>query len=197
MEKVYNLQYLVLLVILGSCCVKHRKNNDFQRNIIWQYKCIEYFDKKFSSYVKSKMDLCFDKENAAEEYYGLTHMIKEVKLDSHFNEFYKWSQMNKVNYDTLFFTHKLDARLIFIDSPLIVTKWYVIKNNMPIDIILTKVTIDTTESIKITNKNQSLDHELKIEDGCNESVVIVSRYLPKNNQIDIIHMAINPEDSLF
>lgn len=196
MEKVINLKYLILLVIFGSCCLKYQKSNDIERNIIWQYKCLEYFDKKFSSYVKDKMDLCFDKENAAEEYYGLTQMIKQVNLDSHFNEFYKWSQKNKVNYDTLFFTHKLDARLIFIDSPCIVTKWYVVRNNIPIDIILTKVTIDTTESIKITNKNQSLDHELKIEDGCNESVVIVSRYISKSNQIEIIHMAINADDSL-
>lgn len=196
MEKVINLKYLILLVVFGSCCLKHQKNNDFQLNIIWHYKCIAYFDKKFSSYVKDKMDLCLSKENAAEEYYGLTHMIKQVKLDSHFNEFYKWSQKNKVNYDTLFFTHKLDARLIFIDSPLIVTKWYVIKNNMPTEIILTKFTIDSTESIKITTKNQSLDHELKIEDGCNESIVIVSRYISKNNQLEVIHMAINAEDSL-
>lgn len=161
----------------------------------WSERCLEYLDKIFPTYVESIMPTCGYKTDEQLEYNHFRHLILKMNFEEHFVLQSQFAKKNKIEYDSIYFTNNFNAIMVNREFPNLYTKWYYIKNDQIVFKIETGEYDNTFKTSIIYENAASLNDELQSQNACDESIVIVSKYIKKSNSVVIAHMALNAENA--
>jgi hypothetical protein len=195
----FKISFLVLFIVsLFGCNAglnKYKEVRFVAFELKWKERCMEYLDHIFPTYRESVMPTCGYKNDVSMEYNHLRHLILKMNFEEHFVLQGQWAKKNKIEYDSIYFTNNFNAAYVNRDFPTLHTKWYYYKNDQIVSKIETGEYDNTFKILPIYDKAQSLAEELQSKDACDESIVIVSKYIKKERRIEIVHMALNAENA--